>query len=36
MIEFERERERRERPLAEKDGSIVSRAIGRGEAEMLR
>ncbi len=44
MIEFERERERRERPfpsdfckaLVEKDGSIVSRAVGREEAEMVR
>jgi hypothetical protein len=44
MIEFERERERRERQfpsdfrkaLVEKDGSIISRAISREESEMVR
>jgi hypothetical protein len=44
MIEYDRERERRERPfpndlrkvLIEKDGSILSRAIGREESEMVR
>jgi len=44
MIEYDRERERRERlfpndlrkVLIEKDGSIISRAIGREESEMVR
>ena len=44
MIEYERERERRERPfpkdfreaLLEKGGSIISRSISREESEMVK